>query len=410
MSDPAAAADGEADVAIIGAGILGLAVATALVARRPALRLVVLEREARVAAHQTGHNSGVIHSGVYYRPGSLKARLCVEGARRMYAHCDEHGIATERCGKLIVATAPAELPLLAELEERGRANGVPGLRRIAGGEIAEIEPHVRGLAALHLPQTGIVDYVAVARSLADGLGRSGVEVAIGTGVEAISQRGGRTVLRHRRGELVARGTIVCAGGWADTLAPASEARAEVRIVPFRGQYLMLRPEARHLVRALVYPVPDTRLPFLGVHLTKRIDGELLLGPSALMAGAPDAYRLAHIDARSLARTLSWPGTYRVARRWWRTALDEIAMASSRKRLVAAAARFVPELESRHTLDGPAGVRAQAVGRRGELIDDFLVAGDGRTLHVRNAPSPAATSSLALADLIVERAEQAFGLV
>jgi 2-hydroxyglutarate dehydrogenase len=401
--------EGEVDVAIIGAGILGLAVATALATRRPVLQLVVLEREARVGAHQTGHNSGVIHSGVYYRPGSLKARLCVEGARRMYAYCEEHGVATERCGKLIVATEPAELPLLAELEERGRANGISGLRRLAGGEIAEIEPHVRGLGALHLPETGIVDYGAVARSLADALRQRGVEVATGTGVEAVTERGGRAVLRHRRGELLARGTIVCAGGWADTLAPRVGEGDDVRVVPFRGQYLRLAPEARHLVRALVYPVPDTRLPFLGVHLTKRIDGEILLGPSALMAGAPDAYRLARVDPRSLARTLTWPGTYRVARRWWRTALDEIAMAASRSRLVEAASRFVPELDRSRALEGPAGVRAQAVDRRGEFVDDFLVAGDGCTLHVRNAPSPAATSSLALADLIVDRAEQAFGL-
>jgi 2-hydroxyglutarate dehydrogenase len=369
----------------------------------------VLEREERVAMHQTGHNSGVVHSGVYYRPGSLKARLCVEGARRLYAYCDEHGLAYERCGKLIVATRPDELPVLATLEERGRANGVEGLRRLGPAGLAELEPHVRGLEALHVPGTGIVDFGAVARSLSSDLVARGGAVVCGAAVEGVERRGGRVVLRHARGELQARRAIFCAGGWSDVLARAAGVADDLRIVPFRGQYLLLRPEARRLVRSLIYPVPDPTLPFLGVHLTKRVDGEVLVGPSALMAGAPDAYELGRVERASLRRTLTWPGTYRVARRWWRTALDELAMAASRRYLVRAAARFVPELTPADTLAGPAGVRAQAVGRGGELVDDFLLAEHGGTVHVRNAPSPAATSSLALAELIVDRAEQSLQL-
>ena len=393
------------DVAIVGAGILGLSVATALLRRRPGARLVVLERGPDVGGHQTGHNSGVIHSGVYYRPGSLKAELCVDGARRMYDYCDEHGIPYERCGKVIVATRPSDVPVLDTLEERGTANGVSGLRRVRGAELAELEPHVRALEALHVPETGIVDYGAVARSLAQALDAAGAAVVRNAGVHGVVRRQGRLVVSHAQGELRAKGAIFCAGGWADVLAKAAGVADDLRIVPFRGQYLLLRPQARRLVRSLIYPVPDPTLPFLGVHLTKRIDGEILIGPSALMAGAPDAYRLRHVDGDSLRRTLGWPGTYQVARRWWRTALDEIAMAASRRYLVHAAARFVPELRANDTLPGPAGVRAQAVSRSGDLVDDFLLAEHDGMVHVRNAPSPAATSSLALGDLIVDRAAQ-----
>jgi len=394
----------DADLAVVGAGILGLAVASALLARRPELRVVVLERQSSVGTEQTGHNSGVIHSGVYYRPGSLKALLCVEGARRMYAYCDRHELPYERCGKLIVATEQSELAMLDTLEQRGLANGVAGLRRVRGGDLAEIEPHARGLAALHVPETGIVDYGAVARSLALGLESRGGAVVCNAAVHTVERRRRRIVLHGERGELRARGAIFCAGGWTDVLLRATGATSDLRVVPFRGQYLLLRPQARHLVRSLVYPVPDPTLPFLGVHLTRRIDGNVLIGPSALMVAAPDAYRLGRVDRASLARTLSWPGTYRVARRWWRTALEEVAMAASRRRLVAAAARFVPELRAGDTMPGPAGVRAQAVSRSGELVDDFRIAEHDRALHVQNAPSPAATSSLALAELIADRAE------
>jgi 2-hydroxyglutarate dehydrogenase len=394
---------GECDVAVVGGGIVGLATARELQRRDPDARIVVLERESTVGRHQTGSNSGVAHAGIYYAPGSLKARLCVEGVRDMYAFCEEHGIAHERCGKVIVALEPSELPRLDELEARGRANGVPGLRRIGPEELAEIEPHAAGIAALHSPDTGIVDFGAVARALAAQLEAGGATVATEAGVTEISRDGGsRTRVVHARGELHARRVLTCAGAWSDRVAVAAGGDPDPRIVPFRGGYLRLAPEARHLVRGLIYPVPDPDLPFLGVHLTKRVDGEVLLGPSALLVGARDAYNLTRVRPADLRATLAWPGSWRMMRRWWRTGLTELHLAASRRAFVAACARYVPAVEARDVLPGPAGIRAQAVGRDGALVDDFVVHEAGGAVHVRNAPSPAATSSFALARLIADR--------
>lgn len=397
---------GDCDVAVVGGGIVGLATARELRRRRPDDRIVVLEREMEVGRHQTGSNSGVVHAGIHYAPGSLKARLCVEGARLMYAFCAEHGIAHERCGKVIVALDRTELGRLDELEARGRANGVPGLRRVDADELGALEPHATGVAALHSPQTGIVDFGAVARTLAALLAAEGVVVATGCTVATLRRQGPRTVVGHARGELRARRVVVCAGAWADRLALAAGGDADPRIVPFRGGYLRLVPEARGLVRGLIYPVPDPALPFLGVHLTRRIDGEVLLGPSALLVGARDAYRLRRVRPADLGATLAWPGTWRMMARWWRTGLSELHLAASRRAFVAACARYVPALAAGDVLPGPAGVRAQAVGRDGVLVDDFLVEDAGGALHVRNAPSPAATSSLALAALIADRVDAA----
>jgi 2-hydroxyglutarate dehydrogenase len=394
----------DTDVAVLGAGIVGLAVARALLARSPGLRVRVLEREASVGLHQTGHNSGVIHSGVYYAPGSLKARLCLEGARLLYDYCDERAIGYRRCGKLIVATRPEELPLLAELERRGRANGVSGLRRLRAPELAEVEPHARGLAALHVAATGVVDFREVAASLAAELTRNGVTVQRTSRVSGIEPTRGGVELRHAGGPLIARQAVVCAGAFADELlSPA--ARNELRIVPFRGQYLRLAPTQRQLVRSLIYPVPEPGLPFLGVHLTRRLDGEVLVGPSAFIAGAPDAYRLTRVDPRSLMRSLTWPGTYQAARRYRRSVLTELGMVLRPRRLLDAASRIVPELDGAPVLLGPTGVRGQAVSRDGRFADDFeLVVGE-RVLWVRNAPSPAATSAFALGEYIVSRLER-----
>jgi L-2-hydroxyglutarate oxidase len=397
------------DVAVVGAGILGLAVARELLARHERLRVAVVEREDRVGVHQTGHNSGVVHAGIYYAPGSLKARLCVEGARDLYAFCERHGIPVERCGKVIVAVTGDELPALDALEERGRRNGVPGLRRVDRDGLRELEPHADGVAALHSPATGIVDFPAVARALAAEVRRRGGTLELGREVTGVEARPGEVVLRTPAGELAARHAVFCAGAWSDRLAVASGAPADPRIVPFRGAYLRLRPERRHLVRSLIYPVPDPSLPFLGVHLTRHIGGDVLVGPTALMAGARDAYRVRRVRPADLAATLAWPGTWRMARRWWRTGLAEIGYAASRDALVRAARRYVPALEPGDVLPGPAGVRAQAVGRDGALVDDFVISHTGRALHVRNAPSPAATSSLAIARLIADRAGEAFGL-
>ncbi|HET8538186.1 MAG TPA: L-2-hydroxyglutarate oxidase [Solirubrobacteraceae bacterium] len=401
MIDPS----GECDLAIVGAGIVGLATARELQRRRPDARVVVLEREDRVGVHQTGSNSGVAHAGIYYTPGSLKAKLCVEGIRRMYDFCDEHGVAYERCGKVIVALDRSELDRLDELERRGRANGVPGLRRIGADELRELEPHAAGIEALHSPQTGIVDFGGVARALAGQVEAGGGVVATSCGVSGFERTNGRTRITHARGETRARQVIVCAGAWSDRLAVAAGADPDPRIVPFRGGYLRLRADRRHLVRSLIYPVPDPELPFLGVHLTKRVDGEILLGPTALVVGALDAYRLSRLRARDLRATLGWPGSWKMMRRFWKTGISELRMAASRRAFVAACARYVPELEVGDVTDGPAGIRAQAVGRDGSLVDDFVFSEAEGALFVRNAPSPAATSSLAIADHIADRASQ-----
>ncbi|MFS3126980.1 L-2-hydroxyglutarate oxidase [Nocardioides sp. Bht2] len=388
------------DAVVVGAGIVGLAVARELLHRRPDSRIVVVEQAADVAAHQTGHNSGVIHGGIYYQPGSLKARLCVEGARLMYDYCAEHKIPHERSGKLIVARDAQELGRLDELERRGLANQVPGLRRIDGAEIAEIEPHAVGAAALHAPNTGIVDYAQVARAIRAELEGQGVEFRFGEQVREVDETGGvRTATARLRADRV----VVCAGLWADRLARSCGAEANPRIVPFRGAYLRLARTENPVVRGMIYPVPDPDLPFLGVHLTRHLDGLVSLGPTAMLVGARDAYRLGRVRGRDLAETLSWPGTWRVARQYWRTGLGEIATAASRRRFVAAAAEYVPGLGV-GDLDGTvhAGVRAQAVDRDGTLVDDFVISEHGVTGFVRNAPSPAATSAFALARELVDR--------
>ena len=394
----------ECDVVVVGAGILGLASARELALRHDGIRIAVLEREGSIAAHQTGRTSGVIHAGIYYRPGSLKARLCVAGARELYEYCEERGIHAERSGKLIVATDETELDPLAELERRGHENEVPGLRRIETAEIREIEPHATGLAALHSPATGVVDFAEVAASFGRDLAASGGSVATGSPVGALEPAGNAISVRHARGATRAKAVVTCAGAWSDRLAVACGAPADPRIVPFRGAYLRLRPERRDLVRANIYPVPDPDLPFLGMHLTRGIDGEVLLGPSALMVGARDAYRLTRVRPRDLAEALSWPGSWKLAARFRRTAWREARNAASRRSFVEDLRRFVPELQVSDVLPGPAGIRAQALARDGSLVDDFVIHRTERAVHVRNAPSPAATSSLALARLIADEAE------
>jgi len=401
MSEPPSTAD----FVVIGAGILGLAVARELLGRHPDASLCVLEREDRIAAHQTSHSSGVIHGGIYYAPGSLKARLCVEGARLLYAHCEERGIEARRNGKLIVATDEREIERLDELERRGRANEVPGLRRVGPDEIGEIEPHARGLAALHSPATGVVDFGRVAASFAQELEQAGGVVATAAGVSALRPRPNGVAVEHERGTTEAGFVVSCAGAWSDRLAIAAGAPEAPRIIPFRGAYLRLRPERRDLVRASIYPVPDPELPFLGGHLTRGIDREVLLGPSALMVGARDAYRLGRLRRRDLTSNLAWPGTWRLAGRHWRAGLTELRHAVSRRAFVADLRRFVPELQPGDVLPAFSGIRAQALDRDGRLVDDFVVHRTERALHVRNAPSPAATSSLALARVIVDAAEE-----
>lgn len=394
----------ESDLVVVGGGIVGLAVARELLARRPDASLAVLEREDRLGAHQTTHSSGVIHGGIYYAPGSLKARLCVEGARDLYAYCDERGIEARRDGKLIVATDESELGRLTELERRGNANGVPGLRRLGGDEIPEIEPHARGVAALHSPNTGIVDFGRVAQAYAEDVRAAGGGIHTGRGVTGLRADGSGIEISHSGGTTRASFAVLCAGAWSDRLAVMAGAPAEPRIVPFRGGYLKLRPERRDLVRANIYPVPDPDLPFLGGHLTRTIDGEVLLGPSALMVAARDAYELGKVRGRDLRSTMAWPGTWKLMGRFWRTGLTEMSHAASRRAFVAELRRYVPELRAADTEPGPSGIRAQALDRDGRLVDDFVVHRTERALHIRNAPSPAATSSLAIARLIADEVE------
>jgi (S)-2-hydroxyglutarate dehydrogenase len=397
------------DIVVVGAGIIGLGVARELRRRHPRLNVCVLEGENQIGAHQTGHNSGVVHAGIYYQPGSLKARLCVEGSRLLYDYCAEREIPARRCGKLIVARDSRELAALDELERRGRMNGVRGLRRLDPAAIRELEPHVRGVSAVYSPETGIVDFAAVARAFADDIEAEGGSVALGCRVTGIRPRRRRIRVVHALGVTEARHAVFCAGAWSDRLAVMAGAPPDPRIIPFRGAYLRLRPERTHLVRSLVYPVPDPSLPFLGVHFTPRVAGDVLIGPTALLVGARDAYDLRRIAAGDLASTLGWPGTYRMARRWWRTALRELRVAVRQGSLVAEAATYVPELSAGDVLPGPSGVRAQAVSRDGKLVDDFVFSETERALHVRNAPSPGATSSMAIGQLVAERAERAFGL-
>lgn len=402
----ATAGAGRYDVVVVGAGIVGLASARELLRRRPSLKVALLDAEPEVAAHQTGHNSGVLHGGIYYEPGSLKARLCVEGAAQMYEYAEQHGIAHERCGKLVVALRPDELGRLDDLERRGLANRVPGLHRVGAEEIREIEPNAVGVAALHAPNTGIIDYGAVARTLRDELVAAGVDVWMSTRVTSIRE-GARCAVTASGPQgpvhLSAAEVLTCAGAWSDRIARGSGASADPRIVPFRGVYLRLKPTEQPVVRGMVYPVPDPTLPFLGVHVHRHVDGHVMIGPTAMLVPSRDGYSLRTWRARDVAETLTWPGTWKVAAKFWRTGWAEMAMAASRSRYLAAAQDYVPALDAAD-LDGTwqSGVRAQAVGRDGTLVDDFVISKAGHIAHVRNAPSPAATSAFALASELVDR--------
>lgn len=396
------------DVAIVGAGIVGLATAYALSQHRPELRLVVLEKEAEVARHQTGHNSGVIHSGIYYKPGSFKARLCVEGVRKLEAFCDAHGIPYRRIGKVIVATRTDELPRLDDLFQRGLANGVPGLSKIGPEALREIEPHAAGLRAIHSPNTGIVDYTQVAYKLRELLCARGVVVRTSSNVIAIrsvSQGGEHLRIGVANGdEVVARRLINCAGLHSDAVARMMGLQPDVRIVPFRGEYYFVKESRRHLVRGLIYPVPDPAFPFLGVHFTRTIHGEVEAGPNAVFAFAREGYSLGRVNLSDLAGVLAFPGFRRVARTWWRTGAFEIYRSLSKPAFVRSLQALVPEITGDDVVRGGAGVRAQAISADGQLVDDFRFMETPQSLHVLNAPSPAATAGLAIGEYIATRAE------
>jgi (S)-2-hydroxyglutarate dehydrogenase len=399
------------DVLVVGAGIVGLASALRLLERHPGLRLAIVDKEPEIGRHQTGHNSGVLHRGVYYAPGSLKARLCVQGAEELTAYCAERGIPVTEAGKVIVALDQSELPALDELHRRASANGVPDLELIGPERLRELEPHVAGVRALHSPRTAVVDFSAVARAYADDVQLRGAELLLGEEVRAIHEASDHVTVETRSGTHAATHLVACAGLQSDRVAAMSDRTAdrELRIVPFRGDYYVLRPERRNLVRGLIYPVPDPRFPFLGVHFTIRHDGEVWAGPNAVLAFAREGYGRFDLSPRELAGTLGYPGFWRVAGRYWRTGAGEMWRDYVRSAFGRALRRYVPEVRNEDLLAGPSGVRAQAVGRDGSLVDDFLVTRTGRSLHVRNAPSPAATSSLAIGTLIAERAEAELGV-
>ena len=393
---------GAHDVAIVGGGIVGLATAHELQRRRPGVRVVVLEKEERVGAHQTGHNSGVIHSGLYYAPGSLKARTCREGYARLLRFCGEHGIPHEVCGKVVVATEPDEVPRLEALAERGAANGLAGISRLGPAGIRDHEPHCEGLAGLHVPQTGIVDYPAMARRLAELVVAAGGEVRTATPAVDLRDDGDATIVVTPSGDVRARAVVTCAGLQSDLVARRTEPDLDLRIIPFRGEYHELVPSARRLVRHLIYPVPDPAFPFLGVHFTRRVDGIVECGPNAVVAFAREGYRKTDVSPREIAGIVAWPGFRRIARRYWRTGLGEYRRSFSRRAFVAALARLVPEIRVGDLRPAGAGVRAQACARDGGLLDDFDIRHAGRVVHVCNAPSPAATASLAIGDAIAAR--------
>jgi L-2-hydroxyglutarate oxidase LhgO len=397
-------------VVVIGGGILGLATAHRLLARHPGLELTLLEKEASVGTGQTGHNSGVIHRGVYYAPGSLKATLCARGAQLLTRFCDEHGIAYELCGKLIVAVDEAELPRLEELHRRATANGVPGIQMVDGPRISEIEPAVRGLRALHSPQTGIVNFGHVAAALAERVTQAGGEIRLRTRVRTVRRDGATSVVETTRGQLRADGVVACAGLQADRVTRTTRRpRSDVRIVPFRGDYFALAPQAAQRIRGMVYPVPDPSFPFLGVHLTRQMGGSVLAGPNAVLALARERYGRLDVMPRDAWESLAFPGFWRLALRYWRVGAAEVWRDVSKRAYAAAVARYMPSLKVEDLLPGPAGIRAQALGRDGRLIDDFALEVAPGLVNVLNAPSPAATSSLAIADEIVDRVQDAFDL-
>lgn len=395
------------DLIIIGGGIIGLASAMAAQTAWPRWRVLVVEKEAELARHQTGRNSGVIHSGLYYRPGSIKAKLCVAGAKALVAFCRERGIPYTICGKVVVATDERERVRLQELLARGQANGLDGLRLIGPDELRDLEPYARGLAALHVPGAGVVDFRQVALAFAERVRAQGGEIRCGVKVIGLIRQQARWVAQTTSGSIEARWLINCAGLYADRIGALAGARAGIRIVPFRGEYLQVAPHRRSLVRGMIYPVPDPALPFLGVHLTRRLSGEVEVGPNAVLAFAREGYGRWTVNLGEAWRMIAAPGFWQFASRHWRTGVSEWHRSISKRAMVRALQRLVPSLEGKDLMPGPSGVRAQAMDRHGSLLDDFELVHSPGAVHVYNAPSPAATASLAIGHTIIHEARRVF---
>ncbi|WP_106397053.1 L-2-hydroxyglutarate oxidase [Actinocorallia populi] len=391
----------EETVGIIGAGIVGLAIGREITLRRPGTRVVVFEKEDRVAVHQTGHNSGVVHAGIYYTPGSLKAELCTRGAAMIREYCRERELPFDECGKLVVAVTPQDVERMDALAARAGDNHVPGLRRVGPEEIREIEPHCTGLAALHSPRTAITDYVRITESFGDDVVGAGGEIRLSFPVTRITEvTGGIEVASGDEAVRVDR-LIICAGIQSDLVAGLAGDDPGPRIVPFRGEYMLIRPEKADLIRGLIYPVPDPRYPFLGVHFTRRVDGTVDVGPNAVLAFAREGYRLSDVSVSDLVQMARWTGTWKMAARHWRTGVKEMRGSLSKKAFMKSARNYVAEIGPEDVHPGGAGVRAQALDRDGTLVEDFRIHRLGRITAVRNAPSPAATSSMAIAEYVLD---------
>lgn len=396
----------KSDVLIVGGGIVGLATAYALCQRHPRQRITILEKETSLAFHQTGRNSGVLHSGIYYKPGSLKSRNCRTGKQMMEAFCAENDIPYQLCGKVIVALNEAELPALQMIYDRGQANGVTC--EIIGRErLLELEPHVNGIRAIHVPESGIVDYKQVCERMAELLRAAGHSIVLGARVIGIEERAGEVIARTTQGDYSGRYLVNCAGLHSDRVTQMGTGDAPAKIIPFRGEYYELIPEAWHLCNALIYPVPDPGFPFLGVHFTRMISGGVECGPNAVLAFAREGYTLTDINVSELWETLSYPGFRRLAGRYWQTGLGEMWRSASKAAFVAALQRLVPDIRAEHLVKAPAGIRAQALGPDGALLDDFAIVESRRLVNVINAPSPAATSALSVGETIVDSLEQHF---
>ena len=395
------------DIAVVGAGIVGLATARSLLEAAPRTKITILDKEAKIGQHQTGHNSGVIHSGIYYKPGSYKARLTVEGAQLMRDFVKSRGLKTEPIGKVIVATSQAELPRLQTLYERGTANGVAGLEMIDQARLKELEPHAAAIRGIWSPATGIVDYSEVAETFARELTDAGAVIQTGAAVQAIARRAGGVTIQTTTGEVTARRLINCAGLYSDVVARMAGAEPNVRIIPFRGEYYFVKPERRYLVQKLIYPVPDPEFPFLGVHFTRTVHGDVEAGPNAVLAFAREGYRFGTVRPGEFAQTLSFPGFWHMARKYWRTGAYEVYRSLSKAAFVRALQKLVPDVTEADVIPGGAGVRAQAVAPDGALVDDFRIVSAADSIHVLNAPSPAATASLAIGRYIASVAMDVF---
>jgi L-2-hydroxyglutarate oxidase LhgO len=399
----------QADLLIIGAGIVGLATGLEVTRRFPGKRLLIVEKEDHIAAHQTGHNSGVIHSGIYYRTGSLKARNCVTGCASMKRFCAEHDIPYEECGKLVVATAPDEVPRLHALHERGVANGVERLHMLDRDEFRELEPHADGICALHVPSTGIVDYKLVAAKYAELIEQADGEIVLRAEVTGLRDNGDSNIVETTAGSFRATYAINCAGLYSDTITRMAGCKTDLEIVPFRGEYYEIKPERRHLVRNPIYPVPDPRFPFLGVHFTRHIDGSVEAGPNALLALRREGYVGSDVDLTEAVEMLQWPGFWKMARKYWKMGAAEQYRAWIKPAFTRALQQMVPELTADDLIPGGSGVRAQAVDRNGNLLDDFRFVHSKRMIHVCNVPSPAATASLEIGREVVDLLASCFEL-